>query len=271
MHLPKPIQIQSQFRDLQEALRAATHLAVVAHPDDLEILASPGISDCYALADKHFIGIVVTDGAGAPRLEGAAEDLIRKRQLEQKRAAELGAYGATVMLNHPSQSLKPGPNTSFVEQLKELFSLCCPQYIYTHSLFDRHLTHQAVSVHLLKVLRELEYKGPVYGVEVWGSLDWLPDSLRVALPVSKPDLVERLISCHQSQLAVKNYAKATLGRMLANATFWESDRLDQYSHLLWAENLGEAITKTHLSLSKYKETIVSSKSNTDSRGMWTWL
>src|SRR5262249_25512801 len=54
-------------RPVEEALARTTHLGIVAHPDDLEILAARGILECYKPADRWFCGIVITDGAGSAR------------------------------------------------------------------------------------------------------------------------------------------------------------------------------------------------------------
>ena len=40
-----------------EALGRTTHLGIVAHPDDLEILAFHGIAECFYSKDKTFFGL----------------------------------------------------------------------------------------------------------------------------------------------------------------------------------------------------------------------
>jgi hypothetical protein len=50
----------------EAALARSTHLAIGAHQDDLEIMAHAGIAECFGQASKHFTGVVVTNGAGAP-------------------------------------------------------------------------------------------------------------------------------------------------------------------------------------------------------------
>src|SRR5260221_13693815 len=54
-------------RDVDEALSRTTHMGIVAHPDDLEILAYRGILDCFGQAERSFSGVVLTDGAGSAR------------------------------------------------------------------------------------------------------------------------------------------------------------------------------------------------------------
>jgi LmbE family N-acetylglucosaminyl deacetylase len=82
------------------ALGRTTHLCVVAHQDDIEIMAYAGIADCWERDDRHFSGVVVTDGAGSPRAgpyAGMSDVEMRQvRRDEQRRAAELGRYSIQV-------------------------------------------------------------------------------------------------------------------------------------------------------------------------------
>ena len=77
-----------------QALARTTHLCVVAHQDDIEIMAHAGIAECYGRADKHFTGVVVTSGAGSPRSGRFAAmtdvEMQKVRRDEQRQAAALG-------------------------------------------------------------------------------------------------------------------------------------------------------------------------------------
>ncbi len=69
---------------LESALASTTHLGIGAHPDDLEIMAYPGICACRGQKNLHFSGVVATDGAGSPR-SGSSEklstpDLVKTRR-----------------------------------------------------------------------------------------------------------------------------------------------------------------------------------------------
>lgn len=271
MSLPAPLQVHASFSSFTEALKSGTHLAVVAHPDDIEILAGHAISQCYQNQNQHLVGVVVTDGAGAPHGPDAPSNLAAQRLAEQKQAAELGEYATTLTLNYKSQDIKPGPCPELLSQLLTLLQTCQPQAIYTHSLFDRHSTHQAVALHLVKILRQLRFSGQVYGVEVWGSLEWLPELHRVALPIERPQLIKKLIACHRSQTQGKNYEDATLARMQANATFWQADQLDKTRHLLWAQDLSGLVNESPLHLSKYLEQIYDRSRMDLSQEMFAWM
>ena len=79
------------------ALRQVTHLCVVAHQDDIEIMAHAGITDCLDTPGRSFGGVVVTNGAGSPRTGAYAhltdEQMQVVRREEQRKAAQLGRYG----------------------------------------------------------------------------------------------------------------------------------------------------------------------------------
>jgi len=56
--------INSQSKD---PLKKTSHLAIAAHPDDLEIMASSVILECMYVNELSFTGVVVTDGRNSPR------------------------------------------------------------------------------------------------------------------------------------------------------------------------------------------------------------
>jgi len=234
----------------EEALGRGTHLGLVAHADDLEILAYHGILTAYRDPSQAFVGIVVSDGAGSvrsgPFAELDAAGLVEQRRKEQMRAAEIGRYAAVTQLGHPSHELKQLCEGKIDEELFELVRLVRPKVLYTHSLFDRHATHLAVTLRVLRVLRQLaESERPerVLGVEVWGDLDWLPAGARVELPVSgEPELESALLGAFESQLSAKRYDLATVGRRLAHATFASSQRAEVTDRPLLAVDLGPVVS-----------------------------
>ena len=77
-----------------EALARTTHLAIGAHPDDLEIMAIDGILGCFRQPDRWFAGVVVTDGRGSARegvYAGCTDD-----EMRLVRAGEQADPGAAV-------------------------------------------------------------------------------------------------------------------------------------------------------------------------------
>ena len=221
-----------------EVLARTTHLCVVAHQDDIEIMAHHGIAECYGRTDKFFTGVVVTNGAGSPRAGPYAhftdDQMQALRRSEQRRAAELGRYNLVVQLGHPSSDTKTrGAGSVFLDLLK-LFGGCSPELVYLHQPADKHDTHVGVLLRCLEAIRALpREKRPhrVVGCEGWRDLDWLADADKVRLDASGlPELALELVKVFDSQVAGgKRYDLATLGRRRANATFHTSHAVDDFT------------------------------------------
>ncbi|MEM0953501.1 MAG: PIG-L family deacetylase [Pseudomonadota bacterium] len=219
---------------LDSALARTTHLGIGAHPDDLEIIACHGILSCYQASHQHFSGIVACDGAGSPR-DGKYADfdderMAAQRRQEQRSAAVLGDYNAVIQLGLSSDALKTNP-VALEAILISILEQSTPEIVYIHQLVDRHATHRALgraSMNALCRLPAEQRPNAVYGVEVWGSLDWLPAAWRKALPINDPDeLQAALLRCHDSQInGGKRYDKAVIARQKANATLAESHSTD---------------------------------------------
>ena len=91
-----------------------------------------------------------------------------------------------------------------------------PEVVYTHNLADKHDTHVAVVVPLIRALREIpasERPAEVYGVEVWRDLNWLLDDEKVLLNMAnRPNLVRALISIFDSQISGGQTVRSRAGR-----------------------------------------------------------
>jgi LmbE family N-acetylglucosaminyl deacetylase len=238
--------------DPHATLARVTHLCVAAHQDDIEIMAHAGLCDCLdAPATKAFGGVVVTDGAGAPRSGPYAnftDDQMRAvRRAEQRRAATLGGYALQLQLAHPSADVKTPAHPGVRADLATIFAACSPEVVYLHNPADKHYTHVAVFLRCLEALRALPpAKRPrrVLGCEVWRDLDWLPDADKVALDSGRrPELAAALLRVFDSQLAGgKRYDLATLGRRAANATFATAHATDRMTGITWAMDLTPLVT-----------------------------
>ena len=218
-----------------DALARTTDLGVVAHPDDLEILAQPGILECFGRQDRWFCGVVVTDGAGSPRSGPYADvsdrDMVEIRRHEQRKAAVVGEYGAAVMVGVPSAEVKDPRGGRAVRELAEILRRTRPEAVYTHNLADRHDTHVAVALRVVEACRSLpaaERPRRLLGGEVWRDLDWLSGPDRRAVDVTpRENIVAALIGVFDSQVTGgKRYDLALLGRRRAHATFDESHHTD---------------------------------------------
>ncbi len=246
--------------DTAGALARTTHLAVAAHPDDLEIMAADGILAAYQHPDRWFTGVVVTDGAGSPRddlYKNYTDEQMRQvRRREQKKAAHVGEYAAVVLLDHPSAAVKETADERPVDDLAEVVRAARPDVVYTHNLADKHDTHVAVALRTIAALRRLPpgvRPGRLYGCEVWRDLDWLPDAEKVRFDLSaRESLQAALLGVFDSQICGgKRYDLATQGRRRAHATYAASSVTDSATSLAYAMDLTPLIADPSLSPTDY--------------------
>jgi LmbE family N-acetylglucosaminyl deacetylase len=212
------------------AWERVTHLGIGAHADDLEFMAMHGIAECRA-GRGAFGGVVVTDGAGSVRADGLPESELRAvRREEQREAARLGGYAVVAQLGFASAEARNSPE-SIEAGLGRILAHVSPRIVYTHNPADRHDTHVAVCLSVLRVLRALpEERRPhrVYGCEVWRDLDWLTGDDRVRLDCGDDaEFADRLAGVFRSQIeGGKRYDLAVAGRRRAQATFDEPRAAD---------------------------------------------
>lgn len=242
------------------ALARTTHLAIVAHQDDIEIMAYHGIAECFGRDDRWFSGVVVTDGAGSPRTglyagyTDAEMQAVRRR--EQRKAAYVGEYSAQVQLAHPSAVVKQPGNVAVQADLTAIFSAAAAEVVYLHQPADKHDTHIAVLTHSLQALRALPpEKRPrrVLGCEVWRDLDWMVDADKEVLDVGAyPNVAASLVGVFDSQISGgKRYDLATAGRRLAHATYHTSHATDKFAGITWAMDLTPLVEDPSLTLAAF--------------------
>lgn len=244
-----------------EAFARCSHLAIGAHPDDLEFMAYHGISSCYEQDLAWFGGIVCTDGAGSSRSGPYADysdaELVTCRRKEQYRAADLGQYSFVECLNHSSAAVKdPERREACIAQLEDRLLKSQPEVCYTHNLADKHPSHVAVCIATLEACRRLPpHARPrkLYACEIWRDLDWLNDEEKVALDASAhPELADKLYACFDSQIAGgKNYHQAVIARQTANATFSQPNHPDRAQRLTFALDLTPLLEDDALDLAEY--------------------
>lgn len=231
--------------DPATALARTTHLGIGAHADDLELLAAHGILECVQRRDRHFTGVVVTDGRGSSRTGPYAnvtdDELVEVRKREQRQAATLGQYSAQVQLLHASEAVKRRGDAGVAADLDLVLALTKPEIVYTHCLADQHDTHVAVALRVLAALRRLppsERPLSVLGCEVWRDLDWLPEAEKVRLPLTREELQLALLGAFDSQIAGgKRYDLAAVGRRRAHATFADARAADRHEGVILAMDL----------------------------------
>jgi LmbE family N-acetylglucosaminyl deacetylase len=178
------------------------------------------------------------------------------RRVEQKKAAVVGEYCAVAFLDYPSSAVKDATNGDVLADLRQLIGAARPRVIYTHNLADKHDTHVAVALRVIKALRELPPEarpGKLYGCEVWRDLDWLNDDDKVVFDVAAHEnLAAALLGVYDSQICGgKRYDLATLGRRRANATYYASHSTDESPSLTFAMDLTPLVADDSLGVEEY--------------------
>jgi len=209
-------------------------------------MAYHGILECLGRTDRWFTGVVLTNGRGSARdllyRDFTDEQMMAVRRREQKKAASVGEFSAAVLLNHESARVKAADDAAVQADFDALLAAASPEVVYTHNLADKHDTHVAVALRVIAALRRLPAaRRPrrLIGCEVWRDLDWLCDADKIVMAVDgHPHLAASLLGVFDSQIAGgKRYDLATLGRRLANATFFESHEVDAHGALIWGMDL----------------------------------
>jgi LmbE family N-acetylglucosaminyl deacetylase len=242
------------------AIARTTHMAISAHPDDIEIMAYHGILECFGKSDKGFLGVIVTNGSGSPRddlyKDYTDEEMQKVRRMEQKKAAFVGEYCAQVFLDYTSSAVKDSSQIQVVADLKRLLRIAKPQIVYTHNLADKLDTHVAVTLRAIQAISELppaERPQKLYGCEVWRDLDWLADADKIVLNVqAHENLAAALVGVFDSQICGgKRYDLATMGRRRAHASYHESHATDTATALTFAMDLTPLIEKDTLDVNDF--------------------
>jgi LmbE family N-acetylglucosaminyl deacetylase len=242
------------------ALERTTHLCLVAHQDDIEIMAAAPILDCFQQPDRWFTGVVVTDGRGSPRdalyRDFSDEEMRVVRFKEQKKAAVVGEYAAQFLLDIPSQVIKDPARPEPVEDILSILKATRPQFVFTHNPADKHDTHVAVALRTIAALRrlpEVDRPEKVYGCEVWRDLDWTLDPDKVTFDTSSHEnLQAALLGVFDSQIAGgKRYDLASMGRRRANATYFASHGTDATTGMNYAIDLTPLVANPQLDVQAY--------------------
>jgi LmbE family N-acetylglucosaminyl deacetylase len=235
-------------------------MAIGAHPDDNECWAYHGILECFGSRDKHFMGVVVTNGSGSarggPYADYTDEEMRQVRRLELRKASTVGEYCAMVMLDYPSSEVKDSANTHVVGDIKKIISAARPQVIYTNNLADKHDTHVSVALRVVRAIRELPSEvrpKRLYGGEAWRDLDWMNDDDKVVFNVGEREhLFSALFGVFDSQICgAKRYDLGLKGRMQAHASMFASHDIDTSSMLQFAMDMTPLIVDDALDPGKY--------------------
>jgi len=244
----------------EQALARTTHLCLAAHQDDIEIMAAQPIIECFQQKDKWFTGVVVTDGRGSPRdsIYGKYTDdemrLVRFK--EQRKAAFVGEFAAQIMLDIPSKIIKDVSRVEPVDDILAILRATKPRYVYTHNLADKHDTHVGVALRVIEALRKLdaaERPERLVGCEVWRALDWMVDSDKVTMDLSRHENLQfALLGVFDSQIVGgKRYDLASMGRRRANATYFESHGVDETTGMSYGMDMSPLMNDANLKPSEF--------------------
>ncbi len=250
---------------VEKALKRTTHMAIAAHPDDIEIMAYEGIAKCFIQPDQWFTSVTVTDGSTTPRAflyaDYSNEQMAKTRAQEQRKAGILGEYSAVVQLAYTSAEVKDKNNPSVLKDILEVLSYAHPKVIYTHNLADKHDTHISVTLKVIEVLHSLpanQQPESVLGCEVWRDLDWLVDDDKKVMDVSAhPNLASAMVALFDTQNSgSKRYDLASIGRRTANAIYHESHGTGDASMLSFAMDLSPLMHDHKLDPADYAASII---------------
>jgi len=228
--------------DAPGALARTTDLAVMAHPDDLELSAVGPLLACRDDPHRWFTGVVCTDGVGSVRPNALAHlddaGFAGVRADEQVAAARAAGMSAVVLLGMPSDGIRDrtgAQRLELVATVAALVAACSPGVVHTHDPADTHPTHLAVVTAVVDAVRQLapgQRPRQLVGWEGWRSVDWAPADTQVAADMSDHgDAADALVALHASQVGPKRYDLASRGRRRAHATFAERVAADQASEV----------------------------------------
>jgi len=258
--------IPDSAQDPQAAIEQTTQLGIGAHQDDLEFMAMSAILDCIETPDEFFSGIICTDGRGSARAGEFAnlsdQQMVTIRTKEQQQAARLGRYAYIAQMEQGSEAIKSSTGIqALAKRLAVMIQRSQPSVIFTHQPFDKHPTHVAVCSAVVQAIRLLpaEFRPKrLMGCEVWRGLDWLPDDLKMILPIpDQPELISQLLRSFPSQVqGGKRYDRAVEGRWYSNATFSDSHAIDKHQRVSYGVDLGDLLVDDELSLAQFCDSIV---------------
>ena len=242
------------------AISRTTHIAIGAHPDDIEIMAYHGVLECFGNPDKWLAGVTVTNGSGSAR-DGfyesfTDEEMQAIRREEQRKAAHLGEYGVQFLLDYPSSEVKDTANPDPTDDLRDILDATRPEVVYTHNFADKHDTHVACAGRAIEAIRALDpdaRPSKVLGCEVWRDLDWMIDEDKIAMDVAGHEsLAAGLLGVFDSQNAGgKRYDLATAGRRRAHATYHATHDVDETEGLIFAMDLMPLIEDESLTVREH--------------------
>jgi LmbE family N-acetylglucosaminyl deacetylase len=246
--------------DEKIAFQKTTRMAIVAHPDDAEILAYHGIVECIDNPNESFGCVTMTNGSTTPRdflyADHTDEEMVQVRRGEQRTASIIGKYSFVAQLDYHSKELRDIENQDPSLDLNAIFQEVCPRVVYTHNLADKHDTHMAATIRIINTLRSLPNERKpeaVYGCESWRDLDWMIDKDQIRFDLSRHmNIAQALIAVHDTQITgVKRYDLGVMGRRRAHAVFSDTHGIGNLEAMGYGMDLTPLIMDTSLDIAQY--------------------
>jgi LmbE family N-acetylglucosaminyl deacetylase len=179
-------------------------LLFAPHMDD-GMISSGGTIALHKRAGSDVGFVYVSDSRGDSRYTGV-DSQTNIREQEAVSACEFMGVEIVDMLGFPDRSLSLF-ETEIAQRIGDLIDRWRPQQIFCPFPTDQHRDHQATAMSVALALAERNWKGEVWGYEVWSTL-W-PNAV---VDISKVvEVKSSAISLFASQATAMPYVEATLG------------------------------------------------------------
>ena len=188
---------------------AIISLCIASQIIDVERLGADGIVDSLYNPNKSFVGVVTMaptniQNNGLYSLYNP-EDMISIRLAEQQKAANIGSYNSTYILNHKDED----DDESIIDDYVNLIKAYKPEVIYTYSPFEKNKEKiRILKLVITAISRIIDNYHPklVLGVSLDSDDNFLATNKFVKLGTSKKyDFVKNMLSVYDT--AIENNEK----------------------------------------------------------------
>ena len=193
-------------------------LIVAPHQDD-ETIGCGGIMLRYG---KQCDVWVVTDGQMDHEAGLTDAEFANIRNEESKKAAEIAGVRNVIFSNIPN-----GMTANHFSSLKS-FDLKQYSCIFIPNRNEEHKEHRAVNEAVRRMVRRQHIRAQVFEYEVWAPLPYPNTFLDISDVYVEKD---KMISCYESQLKVRDYHAMVRGLALYRGVLYHTDYAEGYEQL----------------------------------------
>lgn len=204
-------------------------LVLAPHQDD-EAIGCGGAMALQAQSGAALTVVILQDGGGEhATVNLSRQELVRKRNEESSRAAEVIGAGPPVFLNY--RSLRES-HSEAAEALRNLIVEKKVDAVFAPFVLDNHPDHRRSNLILAEALQDIPWRVRVFGYEVWGLV--IPNVIVVIDEVM--DAKRAMLACFEYANSAVDYLHSTEGlnmyrsRLLVPGTgryaecYFEADR-----------------------------------------------